>query len=517
MFPDLRVRQRDYLLEISQALTQELDLDALLIKILKYAIEMLNGNAGLIVLRNEEGGWHIQVSEGVSREFLEDMKPFLKQIPDDQDPGNFEVPEVNRVLSEITFSASLGLLSGVGLPLITQKKVVGLIYVFRSFNGLFTANDRSLLRSFATQAAIAVQNAQLYRSVIRNKQRLDALINSAADGILFITSNQIIEHCNPAFSKLVDQLPEKIIGKPHDQIVRLENVTQDITLEKAIAGGWPLNPHAQLYVEGDLVRTDLPPLPVAITYAPVLSQDNKLTNIIATFRDITNFRKADEAKNTFISIISHELKTPVALIKGYVCTLNRKDVQWDSEFVDESLKIIEEEADHLNELIENLLDATRLQTGKFSIQKTDVYIPDIVARLVKKFSTQTDKHTFKIDFPDDFPSVLADDTRIEQVISNLISNAIKYSPGGEITISGEVRHDRIVVSVSDEGPGISQQDMPFIFDRFYRSPDAVRRTKGTGLGLYLTQQIIEAHKGKIWVDTGREKGARICFSLPRTE
>jgi GAF domain-containing protein len=178
MFPDFRVRQRDYLLDISKALTQELDLDALLNLILKYAIEMLSGHAGLIALRSQDEGWHIRVSEGISPDFLQHMKPFLKQIPDDQDPEKFEIPEVNRILNEITFSSTLGLLSGVGLPLITQKTVVGLIFIFRSYAGLFTANARTLLHSFATQAAIAVQNAQLYNMVKQNEQRLDALFDS---------------------------------------------------------------------------------------------------------------------------------------------------------------------------------------------------------------------------------------------------------------------------------------------------------------------------------------------------
>ena len=192
-------------------------------------------------------------------------------------------------------------------------------------------------------------------------------------------------------------------------------------------------------------------------------------------------------------------------------------MEWESEFVDESLKIIEEEADHLNELIENLLDATRLQSGRFSIQKTDISLPDMAKRLIDRFSTQTDKHTFRINFPADFPSVIADDTRIEQVLSNLISNAIKYSEKGEICISGESRPDKVIVCVSDEGPGIAPQDLPFVFDRFYRSPDTARKTKGAGLGLYLTKQIIEAHKGRIWIDTERDKGARFCFALPRNE
>ena len=128
---------------------------------------------------------------------------------------------------------------------------------------------------------------------------------------------------------------ENIQGQPHEKIVVFESLAHDINLEDAVAGGWPLTPHAQLYVEGDLKRKNSPLLPVGITYAPVLSPDGILLNIIATVRDITRFRQADELKSTFISEISHELKTPVALIKGYVCTLLRDDAKWDSDFFHE--------------------------------------------------------------------------------------------------------------------------------------------------------------------------------------
>jgi signal transduction histidine kinase len=139
----------------------------------------------------------------------------------------------------------------------------------------------------------------------------------------------------------------------------------------------------------------------------------------------------------------------------------------------------------------------------------------MAGRLVKRFQSQTDKHTLVADFPSDFPVILADETRIQQVISNLISNAIKYSPKGEIRISGQVRPDSVILCVSDEGPGIAQEDIPHVFDRFYRSPEMARATKGAGLGLYLTRAIIEAHGGRIWVDPAPNEGARICFSLPR--
>ena len=517
MLPDYRVRQRDYLLELTKALTQELELDVLLDRILKISIEMLAGHAGLIVLRSEEGKWGIRVSEGISNDFLHHLSPLLEKIPDNPEPEIFEVPEVNRILNEMTFAATLGLLSGVGLPLITQKKVVGVIFIFRSYPGLFTTNDRALLNSFANQAAIAVQNAQLYTSLNENKKRLDAILDSAADGILLLLSNLKIERCNDAFTRMVALPHEKIQGKTHSEIVKLEKLIQDTTLETAVAGGWPLSPHAQLYVEGDLYRQNLPPLPVGITYAPMLSPEGKLTNIIATFRDITRFRQSEELKTTFISVVSHELKTPVALIKGYVCTLLRDDVKWDRNFVRESLTIIEEEADRLSELIENLLDATRMQAGGISLKRSEISLADITARMIKRFESQTTTHQFSLNFDEDFPLVFADEIRIEQVISNLISNAIKYSSGGIINVNGTTRGGKVIICVSDEGPGIAPQDLPFVFDRFYRASDAARTKKGAGLGLYLAKSIIEAHNGRIWVDTERNKGARICFSLPLDE
>jgi K+-sensing histidine kinase KdpD len=167
---------------------------------------------------------------------------------------------------------------------------------------------------------------------------------------------------------------------------------------------------------------------VGITYTPLLSPEGGLLNIIATVRDITRFRQADELKSAFISIISHELKTPVALIKGYVGTLRRDDAQWDPEIVQDSLAVIEDEADRLAGLIENLLDASRLQAGGLPLKRSDVSLPDLARRIAKRMQVQTTRHTIVVDFPPDFPIVLADETRIEQVITNLVNNSIKYAP-----------------------------------------------------------------------------------------
>ncbi|MCX7609408.1 MAG: ATP-binding protein [Anaerolineales bacterium] len=509
MLPDFRVRQRDYLLEISRALTQELDPEKLLARILRISIEMLAGQAGLIALK--DGGWRVAAAQGIPPAFLRYLEPILAE----DEVSELNPEELNRMLKNLTYTASMGLLNGVGLPLVARHRVIGFIFIFRNYPDIFSANDKLLLQAFADQAAIAVHNAQLYSQLKYENQRLDALLDSAADGILILMADHTIERCNLAFERMIGIPRQQIQGHPHSEIIRWARRPEGLTLEEAEAGGWPLTSHAYLYVEGDLARPDQSPLPVGITYAPLLTENGKLRNIIVTIRDITKFRTAEEIKNTFVSIISHELKTPVALIKGYVSTLRREDVKWDRQIVQDSLAIIEEEADRLASMIEDLLDASRLQAGSLTLNLADIHLPTLARRLAERFQTQTQRHTIVLDFPDNFPIILADENRLAQVLSNLISNAIKYAPGGEIRIHGEVRPEQVIITVSDEGSGIDPADIPYVFDRFYRSEKAARKTKGAGLGLYLSKAIVEAHGGRIWVDPKPGAGARICFSLPR--
>ncbi len=508
MLPDFRVRQRDYLLEVARLLTQELDLEKLLARILRISTEILAGQAGLIALR-EADGWRVVAAQGIHPAFLRYLEPLLAE----EKVADLDVRELNRLLKELTYTASMGLLNGTGLPLIAHGEVIGVIFIFRAYPDLFTANDRQLLQAFADQAAIAVFNARLYRAVRYEKERLDAILDAAADGLLILEPDHTIERCNRAFERFYGRPRQEIIGKKHHEIIVWAREPNGRTLEEAEAGGWPLTPHAHLYVEGDLQRPDPPPLPVGITYAPLL-YDGRLRNIIVSVRDITHFRQAEELKSTFISIISHELRTPVALIKGYASTLRREDMSLDPVLVQESLTIIEEEADRLSRMIDDLLDASRLQAGGLQLQRSEVSLPLLAERLAERFRTQTTKHTLIVDFPSHFPILLLDEGRMEQVLSNLISNAIKYAPSGEIRIQGQVRPEQVIVCVSDQGPGIDPRDLPHIFDRFYRSETAIRKTKGAGLGLYLARAIIEAHGGRIWADSSPQGGARICFSLP---
>lgn len=528
MLTDYRVRQREYLLKISRALTSQLDLSSVLRLILEAAGEMLSGHAGLIVLRrddavdeDDESAFEVRASFGIPSQVLKLFAPLWSGGVD----GSSRLSR--RQLTQIALSVGMPLQQVVALPMQVGEQVVGSIYIFRHSGGAFAANDRQVLQAFAEQAAIAVTNAQLYQQVAQEKRRLDAILEAGADGIMILDSSFRVTRFNKALTRLSGVSAAHAIGRQHDDVVVLRNKRAGMTLSEAAAGGWPLVTRSSaglmasgpLYVEGDLVRSDGTRVSVGITYAPLLDREGRVVNLIANVRDITRFREADDLKNTFISIISHELKTPVALIKGYAGTLSREDAQWEPDTIRESATIIEEEADRLTHLIDNLLDASRLQAGGLKLNRSSVSIDALAARQVELFRTQTSAHTLSAEFPSPFPSVQADPARVEQVLNNLIGNAIKYSPdGGAIRVSGKATADEIEVTVSDQGIGIPIEEQSRIFERFFRVDDAMsRRTQGTGLGLYIAKAIVEAHGGRIGVHSAPGRGTSVSFTLPREE
>ncbi len=307
---------------------------------------------------------------------------------------------------------------------------------------------------------------------------------------------------------------------PSDEVIQLQGKLKGIPIEQVLAHDWKRYTREEMFIEGDMLRQGgLAPLPVSINYAPLFTKDGELLNVIASVRDISRHRAAEDMKTSFMSVISHELKTPIALIKGYASTLRRDDVEWDKEMIDESLRVIEEESDHLAAMVEDLLDATRLQAGGLALRPpTELDIDALVEDLLRKHTVQAQDQPPLITHlpPHDFPLVYADPTRINQLLRNLISNSLKYAEEGPIEVDGQAFDDYVQICISDHGPGFDPMDVPpHAFDRFYRADHSSKTSKGTGLGLFLSKSIVEAHGGKIWIDENYHKGARICFTLPR--
>jgi len=515
---DYQLRQREYLLEISRAMTSRLDLPSLLRLILENAAEMLRGQAGLVALRQENGRLRVYASYGLPPELLHLFAPLLTDVPtsaEREDRIRWSIPGLQTKLALVVSAIGLGLRQVVALPMVMEGNLIGVIYIFRSRGGAFSANDRQVLASFADQAAIAVHNARLYQQLAHEKQRLDAIIQNSADGVMILDSQRRIQVFNRALEEMTGWSAEEVLGQPCSRVLALKDRQGKDICEAECPLSQP-EPEEHLYVEGDIERADGTVVTVGITYS--LLKENHLASIIANVRDITRFREAEEMKSTFVSVISHELKSPVSIIKGYADTLRREDAHWDEETLRQGLAVIAEESDRLNRLIDNLLDASRLQASAFKLEFSYVQLDKLAEKVVEDFRTQSSEHMFTLDFPSDFPTVRGDVERLRQVLTNLLSNAIKYSPrGGLIRTGGWADDDWVYIYVADEGIGIPKSEQERIFERFYRAESPLtRRTEGAGLGLYLCKEVVEAHGGKIWVQSEPGKGAKFIFKLPRS-
>ncbi len=522
MFPVFRTsRQWEYLLNIGQALTARLDLDAVLRLVLEAATELLSGQAAFIALRQPGEGFVIRASYGLPVRLLGYFSALLSDIPERADRTDFLIPGLAAKLEQVALQTGLPLRQVVALPMSIGRDLIGVLYAFRVYGTPFTPSERQVLTTFADQAAIAVHNAQLYQQLSYEKRRLDAILEYSADGVMVLDNGLRIAIFNRALAELTGWAASEVIGRHHDEVVKWRRLETRMDLSQAIAGGWPVTtdggPRSPLYVEGDLQRRNGGTASVGITYAPLLDREGRLVNIIANVRDISRFREADRLKNTFVSVVSHELKTPVTIIQGYAETLNRPDACWDQDMLREGLTAISEEARRLDALINDLLDASRLQARALSLHFERVDLEEVAQRVAQRYGSQTTRHELLVGFPRGFPVVLGDPGRLEQVLNNLVSNAIKYSPqGGQVRILGQIRPDEVVITVTDEGAGIPVTEQARIFEPFYRVEGPLsRETYGAGLGLYLARAIVEAHGGRIWVESEPGQGTAISFTLPR--
>ena len=228
-------------------------------------------------------------------------------------------------------------------------------------------------------------------------------------------------------------------------------------------------------------------------------------------RDVTREHELDEFKTTLLAAVGHEVRTPLAAIKGHASTLLQEDVTWPLADQRHFLRTISSEADRLAQLVSNLLDLSRQEAGLLLLNRGPTRVQDLVAKTIERLSHPG--VTLSSQIPADLPLVNVDSGRVEVVLHNLVTNALVYGED-EVRIAAERRDDGIVVSVSDNGPGIAPDELPHVFERFYRARRGrQQRSGGTGLGLAICKALVEAHGGVIWVESSM-RGTTILFSLP---
>ena len=231
-----------------------------------------------------------------------------------------------------------------------------------------------------------------------------------------------------------------------------------------------------------------------------------------TRQQLSSLQQKVQLQDDFVATISHELRTPLGFIKGYSTTLLRADTTWDEETKQEFLTIIDEEADRLAQLIDNILESAKLQSKSVQLNLQPLRLDALIRDVVLRVRTRHKNLEVELEL-EPVPPIRGDNVRISQVFENLFSNAIKYAEGSPISVSVREKKGSLLVTFSDRGPGIPKAYLPYIFERFYRVPGE-RTSKGSGLGLYICNQIIMAHHGKIWVESELKQGTTFHIQLP---
>lgn len=510
------------MVEIPKTSLEQIDIETTLKLILKNAVKALGGSSGVIATWSEaERRFVVSASYGLDQRSLARLSPLLNEAVPDLAGSK----ETTNLLSELYPDIGLPISEQgvkqnpiIALPLQIGGRWIGLIYILRPSNArAFLGTDQPVLAASAEQAAIALHNARLAHLLAEEKHRLESILENSADGIISIDACRRLISFNLTMEKLTGYARHEVLGRECFRILRLRNDKGDnlCTSQCPILGNSNGNsPTVEL--QGMIKTKEGRDVDVVMVYSMIRSPEGKPINAVVNIRDISQAKQLENLRETFLSMLGHELQTPLSIIKGYASTLARSDSNWNTETLHQGLRIIEEESDHLSRIVDKLLLASRISTGTSVLKKEPIQLPSLVNKVVRRLQAVTSIHTFEIDFETKFPPVVADPQLIEEVLANLIENAIKYSPqGGKIKISGKLVDNQARVTVADEGIGIPTDQLKHIFERFYRlDRGPARAIRGTGLGLYVCKCIIEAHGGNIEVSSQVGKGSQFSFSLP---
>jgi len=359
---------------------------------------------------------------------------------------------------------------------------------------------------------MAAQPQTSYGQIAEEQNRIMAAIEASRDAIWVSDADGRVIVVNSAMEHLLGQDREELLGRTCYEMLQLHDPTGVSICDRACS--FLASPPNSGRIEG-YVSAQRGAIWAEISYGWVTDPDGRITGGVHIVHDLTEHKEIERLKDEFISTVSHELRTPLNHIKGFATTLLQTDVVWDAVAQRDFLGSISHEADRLTNLVDKILHLSRLEAEGLPMDREWWQVSDIVDGALRRRRNMTTHRTVMLELEPDLPAIFVDGREIEVVLMDLIENAVKYSePGTSITISAGLQDHAIMFCVADQGLGIAGEQLERIFERFYRVESERHRAPGTGLGLAICKRIVEAHGGRIWVESVLGSGSRFFFSLP---
>lgn len=372
--------------------------------------------------------------------------------------------------------------------------------------------DLLQLQAFADQAAIAIENAWLYQETSAAQRRSATILSAAFTGIMVVDAYLRLREFNPAAETITGYQAREVLGHPLRQFFGKEVYGEGSPLRQALTTGERVLP-TETTITGRQDRRD-----ILLGVTPLPGEGPAPPEYLLSFADITELKEVERLKTNIVANVSHELRSPLASIRAYTELLMEDLDEGDEELRHRFLGVIDQETQHLADLITDLLNVARLESGHFEPYRENVSLRDVAEKTLAHFQIQAQKQGVQLvlDAPSDLPHLSADPEMMGILFKNLISNSIKFSPqGGEVRVSLRCDEDQQTLRVTDQGIGIAPEDLPHIFEKFYQSRSRSELGfEGTGLGLTLVKEVVEAHGGSIEVQSEWKKGACFTIALP---
>jgi len=493
-------------------------------------------NSAVLGRHGNVGSVRFPLGKGIVGKVAQNRKPL--NVPDVTTDPNWEPPPEDDASAKRSGSM-------IAVPLIAHHELLGVLVLSHEQTGYFRDEHLRLLTAAANQIAIGIYNAQMYQQVEQQywrryeMQQLQekavsqstAILQSLSDGVIVCDQNGAVITVNLAAEKILDRPIDELVTWNLGDLLRrlLGRRDGELPLDDLLKHPWDERTQPRTLS----TTFQIGPRTISVTLDPVISTKEELLGAVAVFRDRTREVESDRLKTEFIGTVSHELRTPMTSIKGFTQLLTMGNLGPVNETQKEFLNIIQSNAERMIAIINDLLDITKIETGSVELEIRPIHVAETLSKVLLDLQAKVHERqqTLTLSLPAGLPLVRADAHRFNQILFNLVSNAVKYTPrGGSITIEARevsaeavpederdgLRPGRYIqIDVRDTGVGIAPDDVPRIWERFYRTENPLKvEAGGTGLGLSLVKPLVRLLGGRIWVESQINVGSTFSFVLP---